>query len=108
MFLLAHFSLFGSQNKPNRFASLAARNQFPMVNEHPNPRKRFAVNTVLSVASWFFPLALAFIATPIIVRGLGNEQYGVFAIALGFVSYAFSSGIGRISAKYIPEFRSSG
>lgn len=79
-----------------------------MVNEHPNPRKRFAVNTVLSVASWFFPLGLAFIATPIVVRGLGNEQYGVFAIALGFVSYAFSSGIGRISAKYIPEFRSSG
>ncbi|MEO7673709.1 MAG: oligosaccharide flippase family protein [Pyrinomonadaceae bacterium] len=79
-----------------------------MVNEHANPRKRFAVNTILSVASWFFPLGLAFIATPIVVRGLGNEQYGVFAIALGFVSYAFSSGIGRISAKYIPEFRSSG
>ncbi len=79
-----------------------------MVNEHLNPRKRFAVNTILSVASWFFPLALAFIATPIVVRGLGNEQYGIFAIALGFVSYAFSSGIGRISAKYIPELRSSG
>ena len=79
-----------------------------MVNANPNPRNRFAINTLLSVASWCFPLILAFIATPIVVRGLGNEKYGVFAIALGFVSYAFSSGIGRISAKYIPEFRGSG
>lgn len=71
-------------------------------------RKYFAFNTLLSVATWCFPLLLAFIATPILVRGLGNENYGIFAIALGFVSYAFSSGIGRISAKYIPEFRSAG
>lgn len=71
-------------------------------------RKHFAFNTLLSVVTWCFPLILAFIATPILVRGLGNENYGIFAIALGFVSYAFSSGIGRISAKYIPEFRSSG
>ena len=79
-----------------------------MADANPNPRNRFAVNTLWSVISWCFPLGLAFIATPIVVRQLGNEQYGVFAIALGFVSYAFSSGIGRISAKYIPEYRNSG
>ena len=79
-----------------------------MVTPDARPRKRFAVNTLLSVLTWCFPLALAFIATPILVRGLGNEKYGVFAIAIGFVSFAFSSGVGRISAKYIPEYRSSG
>ncbi len=79
-----------------------------MANDNPNSRGRFAFNTLLSIATWGFPLLLAFVATPIIVRGLGNEKYGVYAITLVFVSTAFSSGIGRISAKYIPELRSSG
>ncbi len=79
-----------------------------MFHSNPNQKSRLAANTLLSVASWVFPLCLAFIATPLIVKGLGTEQYGIYAIALGFVSFAFSSGVGRIAAKYIPEYRSSG
>lgn len=79
-----------------------------MFHENPTRKSRLATNTLLSVASWVFPLCLAFIATPLLVKSLGTEQYGIYAIALGFVSYAFSSGVGRIAAKYIPEYRASG
>ena len=58
--------------------------------------------------SWGIPLCLAFVATPIIVRGIGTEQYGIYAVILGFLSYAFSSGIGKVAGKYVPEFRASG
>ena len=70
-------------------------------------RPRFVTNWILSMLSWN-PLCLAFVATPIIVHGLGAEQYGIYAIVLGFLSYAFSSGIGKVAGKYIPEFRASG
>ncbi|MGI8408519.1 MAG: oligosaccharide flippase family protein [Pyrinomonadaceae bacterium] len=71
-------------------------------------KSRLLKNTAFSIFSWVFPLCLAFISTPLLVKGLGNEQYGIYAIALGFVSFAFSSGVGRIAAKYIAELRASG
>ena len=64
-------------------------------------------NALLSVFSWFFPLTLAFVTTPILVRGLGTEGYGIYALILGFISYAFTTGIGKITAKYIPEYRAA-
>ena len=73
-----------------------------------NSRRGFLVNTFFSLISWLFPLCLAFVATPIIVKALGNELYGIYALFLGFLSFAFTTGVGRVAAKYIPEYRVSG
>lgn len=71
-------------------------------------KRRVAANTVFSLISWFFPLAVSFFATPIIVRGLGNENYGLYALITGFVSYSFGFGIGKTAAKYVSEYKASG
>jgi O-antigen/teichoic acid export membrane protein len=63
---------------------------------------------VFSVAAWFVPIALGFFKTPVLVRGLGNENYGLYAVITGFMAYSFSFGIGRIAAKYDAEYRASG
>lgn len=70
-------------------------------------QKRIARNWLLSLASWAVPLGLTFVATPIVVRGLGTEQYGLYAVILGYLSAAFSTGVGKLSAKYIPEYRAA-
>ncbi|QYO66178.1 hypothetical protein [Leptolyngbya sp. 7M] len=71
-------------------------------------RRGLATNSIFGVAAWFLPLALGFISTPIIVHSLGVEQYGVYAIVLGFLSYSFTFGIGRVAAKYVAEFNAAG
>lgn len=65
-------------------------------------------NGIYSLLSWMLPLFLALVVTPIIVRGLGNEIYGLYAVILGFISYSFSFGIGKTAAKYVAEYRASG
>src|SRR5215213_1833867 len=76
--------------------------------ERKGNRRGLAVNSLFSVVAWIFPIMLGFIATPILVRGLGSEQYGLFAIVLGFISYSFTFGIGKVAGKYVPEFRANG
>ncbi len=65
-------------------------------------------NSVLSLLSWLIPLGLTFFATPFIVRGLGNEQYGLYALMTGFIAYSFSFNIGRAITKYVVEFNARG
>ena len=80
-----------------------------MKNEKPLSRKRrLAINSVFSFASWLVPLLVSFVATPIIVRGLGTESYGLYALISGFISYSFSFGIGKTAAKYVAEYSSAG
>ncbi len=62
-------------------------------------------NAFFSSLSWFLPLVLGVIATPIVVKGLGYEEYGIFSLILGFISYSFAFGIGRAVTKYVAEFR---
>ena len=69
---------------------------------------RLVKNSIFSLIAWFFPIILGFIATPILVRGLGTEQYGLYAVILGFIGYSFTFGIGKVVAKYIPEFEATG
>ena len=69
---------------------------------------RLVMNGVYSAASWFVPLLIAFVATPLMVRGLGNEEFGLYSLILGFVGYSFTFGIGRIAGKYVAEYRASG
>ena len=73
-----------------------------------NPRNRLSYNAFASSLGWFLPIILTFVATPIVVKGLGYEQYGIYALILGFVNYSFSFGVGRAVTKYVAEYRSSG
>lgn len=76
--------------------------------EPSKPRRSLVTNSLFSVIAWLFPILLGFISTPIVVRGLGSEQYGLFAIVLGFISYSFTFGVGKVVGKYIPEFEIAG
>jgi O-antigen/teichoic acid export membrane protein len=77
-------------------------------NEPKRKRRGLAANSFFSVVAWLFPILLGFVATPILVRGLGSEQYGLFAIVLGFISYSFTFGVGKVVGKYVPEFQARG
>lgn len=72
-----------------------------------NPHKRLVKNAIFSALSWFLPIILTVFGTPIIVKGLGYEQYGLYALILGFISYSFTFGIGRAVTKYVSEYNSS-
>ena len=72
------------------------------------PRKSLIYNAFASSLGWFLPIILTVIATPIVVRGLGYEQYGIYALIIGFVGYSFTFGVGRAVTKYVSEYRSTG
>ncbi len=65
-------------------------------------------NAVYGSLTWILPLGLSFVATPVIVRSLGNSDYGIYALVLGFISYSFTFNFGRAVTKYIAEYRVSG
>lgn len=65
-------------------------------------------NSVLTLLSWLIPLGLTFFATPFIIRRLGNEQYGFYALIIGFIAYSFTFNTGRSLTKYVSEFNSRG
>jgi O-antigen/teichoic acid export membrane protein len=70
--------------------------------------KSIVRNIFYGFLTWILPLGLSFVATPIIVRALGNEDYGIYALVLGFIGYSFTFSIGRAITKYIAEYRANG
>lgn len=62
-------------------------------------------NVLFSTLSWFVPLGITFLVTPLIVRGLGHEQYGLYALVQGFIAYSFNFNVGRALTKYISTNR---
>ncbi len=69
---------------------------------------RIFKNGIYSALSWVFPIIFALIVTPVVVRGLGNELYGLYTIIVGFISYSFTFGIGKTAAKYVSEYKATG
>lgn len=65
-------------------------------------------NVLYSFSTWFVPLGLSFLATPLIVRTLGNQDYGIYALVLGVIGYSFNLNFGRAVTKYIAEYRATG
>jgi O-antigen/teichoic acid export membrane protein len=49
------------------------------------------------------PLLFAFVATPFLIRGLGVEAYGYYSLVLAVIGSGFTTGLGRVTAKYLPE-----
>lgn len=75
---------------------------------HRQTSKSVVRNVLYGLLSWVVPLGLGFIATPIIVRSLGNKDYGIYALVLGFISYSFTFNFGRAITKYIAEYHAHG
>jgi O-antigen/teichoic acid export membrane protein len=67
----------------------------------------FKRNVIFNIVSWFLPLLIGFISTPIILHRLGIKNYGLFSLVLGFISYSFTFNSGRVVTKYIAEFNSN-
>ena len=70
--------------------------------------RRYILNTAFGGMSWILPILISFVATPIILKKLGVVQYGLYATILGFISYSFVFGIGKVLVKYVAEYRASG
>ncbi|HEX3102693.1 MAG TPA: oligosaccharide flippase family protein [Pyrinomonadaceae bacterium] len=79
-----------------------------MSNEPTGRKTRIFKNGIYSALSWVFPIIFAFIVTPIVVQGLGDELYGLYAVIIGFISYSFTFGIGKTAAKYVSEYKATG
>ena len=69
---------------------------------------KLTTNAAFSVLSWLAPILIGLLTTPILVHRLGTEGYGLYALIIGFISYSFSLGVGKIAAKYVAEFRANG
>jgi len=79
-----------------------------MENSQPQTSESIAKNVFYGFLTWVLPLGLSFIATPVIIKTLGDKDYGIYALVLGFIGYSFTFSIGRAVTKYIAEYRSSG
>ncbi len=71
-------------------------------------RKPFLTNAFYSALAWGGPVVITFVATPLLIRGLGVTEYGYYSLAVSIISFGFTSGVGRVAAKYIPEYRALG
>lgn len=78
----------------------------------PEPQKQtarsVARNVMYGSLAWVSMLGLNLIAIPVIVGSLGNHDYGIYALVLGFIAYSFTFNSGRAITKYVAEYRVSG
>lgn len=71
-------------------------------------KSHWSRSALFGFVSWVLPLGLTFFATPLVVHRLGVEEYGLYALVLGFLSYSFGFSVGRAITKYVAEYRASG
>jgi O-antigen/teichoic acid export membrane protein len=64
-------------------------------------------NVMFGFISWLLPLGLTFALTPLIVHGLGAQDYGLYALVMGFIAYSFTFNVGRAITKYVAAYRAS-
>jgi O-antigen/teichoic acid export membrane protein len=69
--------------------------------------KRLAIRGV--IFNWVgivVAMVISFVVTPILIRGLGNEAYGIWSIVMSFTSYYLLADLGLRGAatKYISQF----
>jgi len=70
------------------------------------PKGRLAVNTALNLLGQLLPLITGIVAMPFIVRGLGQERFGVLGIVWVVFGYfaLFDLGLGRATTKFLAEY----
>lgn len=62
-------------------------------------------NVIFNFVSWLLPIGATIIFTPIIVHGLGSENYGIYALVTGFIAYSFYLAVSRAIPVYVAEYR---
>jgi O-antigen/teichoic acid export membrane protein len=79
---------------------------------HQSPQKQTSRSILRNVfygsMTWVLPVFMGLIATPVLIRSLGNNDYGIYALVLGFISYSFTFNFGRAITKFVAEYRSTG
>jgi O-antigen/teichoic acid export membrane protein len=70
--------------------------------------RSIAKNVFYGFTSWILPFILTFFATRLIVKSLGNHEYGIYSLVLGFIGYSFVFSIGRAITKFVAEYQASG
>jgi O-antigen/teichoic acid export membrane protein len=75
-----------------------------------NLARKTAKNSIYSLIAYAWPIALAFIATPILVKYLGNSAYGILALVNAFVGFfaVLDFGVSPSLVKYLSEFSATG
>src|SRR5690606_41636485 len=64
-----------------------------------------ARNSVLNLAGQLVPLGVAVLASPFIVRGLGDDRFGILASAWSVLGSfgLFGPGLGRATTRFVAE-----
>ena len=67
--------------------------------------KLLARNTILNVLGYGLPMLVAIFATPLLVKGLGTERFGILTLAWVIIGYLslFDLGLGRALTKLVAE-----
>lgn len=73
-------------------------------------KKTTIKNSVFSVGAFLWPLMLSFFITPIIVKTLGSDEYGILALVTSFVGFfaVLDFGVAPSLVKYVSEFAAKG
>ncbi len=79
-----------------------------MKNEQSHTSRSIFRNVLYGLSTWILPLVLSFFSIRILVPALGNKDYGIYSLVLGFIAYSFNLSFGRAITKYIAEYRLSG
>lgn len=72
-----------------------------------DPRKRLISGSVFRTLHFFLQLAVAFIMTPLVIRGLGEDQYGLWILIVAvfgigsMMDFGLSSGLARYISRAI-------
>lgn len=79
---------------------------------HPSPAPRPAAgdsvrHALFGLASWLLPLLLTVVVTPIVVRALGTERYGLLALVLGAGGYALGLTPARALIQQLAVYRAA-
>jgi O-antigen/teichoic acid export membrane protein len=73
------------------------------------PENRWILrNIAYAFSTWILPLFLGLVVMRVVVRSLGNVDYGIYALVQGFLAYSFNFGIARAITKYLASYRASG
>ena len=62
-------------------------------------------NALFGLSSWLLPLILTVVVTPVVVRSLGAERFGLLALVLGAGAYAVGLTPARAIVRQLAAYR---
>lgn len=74
-----------------------------MVEQKGRTPQQIIKNVFYGFSTWFLPIPLSFISVPIIVKSLGIDDFGIYSLVMGFISYSFMFNFSRALTKFLAE-----